>query len=359
MSDRARLVILNGTCLEAVAEHREYLDAQQIDWVADASFKALSSEAVDTILSGADGLILPAAIRTVPYPEQMFRNKRLKVLSIAASGYEWLDVSAATDCGIVVTHAPVREGYEVVADLTWGFILAVARQIPHYDQRVRAGCYDRGMGVSVWGKTLGIVGLGGVGKAVARRARGFEMPILAADPNPDRDFVQRHGIELTTLDELLRRSDFVSLHVRLSAETEKMIGPRELELMKPSAFLINAARWQLVDEKALIDAIMSRRLAGAAIDDPPTRRDNPLLKLPNVVYSPHMGNRAIEGVHAVFRRAIDNAVQVLRGYRPKAVVNPAVYGRKLRAPPLPARLQPELRSASEVIPKELIPSKQP
>jgi phosphoglycerate dehydrogenase-like enzyme len=275
-------------------------------------------------LHEADALILPASLRHLPLAEHMERHKRLQVLSIAASGYDWLDVEAATRCGIVVTYAPVREGTEVVADLTWGLMLSVARQIPHHDRQVRTGQYERGMGISVWGKTLGILGLGRIGQAVARRVRGFDMRILACEVQPDMAFVREHNIELVPLDELLQRSDFVSLHLRLEDGTRDIIRARELRLMKPSAFLINTARAKLVDENALISAVENGAIAGAGLDDPPTRLDCPLTKLPNVVYTPHLGNRAIEGVHAVFRCAIDNALAALNGRRPEFVVNPEV-----------------------------------
>jgi phosphoglycerate dehydrogenase-like enzyme len=129
------------------------------------------------------------------------------------------------------------------------------------------------------------------------------------------------------LQTLLRESDFASLHVRLDRQTAGMIGTTELALMKPSAIIVNAARQQLIDESALADAILTGRLAGAGLDDPPTRPDFPLCGLPNVVFAPHHGNRAIEGVHAVFRCAIDNALVVLAGRRPELVVNPEVYER--------------------------------
>ena len=157
------------------------------------------------------------------------------------------------------------------------------------------------------------------------------MRVLATEPAPDKVFVARHRIELVALDELLRQSDFVSLHVRLDSQTRNMIGARELELMKPTAFLVNAARLELVDQEALIEAVLSHRIAGAALDDPPSRPDSPLLGLPNVVFTPHLGNRAIEGVHAVFRCALDNALAVLMGRRPEYVVNPEVYDKPLRS----------------------------
>jgi len=331
MKTKPRLVILNPTCLEVLAAHRAYLDQSGVEWVADPSFMSLRAENADATLAGADALILPSSIRTLPSAEQMQRHSTLKVLSIAASGYDWLDVEAATKNGIIITNAPVPQGIEVVADMMWALLLAVARQIPHFHQRMCAGNYERGMGVSVWGKTLGIVGLGNIGRAVARRARGFEMRVLATEPKPDLIFIAQHGIELVPLETLLRESDFVSLHVRLDASTSGMIGRRELALMKPSAIIVNAARQQLIDENALADAILKGRLAGAGLDDPPAQHDSPLCGLPNVVFAPHHGNRAIEGVHAVFRAAIDNALAVLAGRRPELVVNPEVYKRALRS----------------------------
>jgi len=330
MNDKSRMLILNPTCLDVLDGHRDYLNAQHVEWVADPTFRSLKPEQVDEVLAGAHALVLPASIRNLPLAEHMQRHSTLQVLSIAASGYDWLDVESATRNGIVVTYAPVREGIEVVADMTWGLMFAVARQIPYHHLEIRAGRYERGMGVSVWSKTLGIVGLGKIGQAVARRARGFDMKILAAEPNPDVAFVQEHGIELVNLDELLLQSDFVSLHVRLNSETSGMIGARELGLMKPSGYLINTARIELLDETALTQAIVDGQIAGAGLDDPPGRVDSPLLDLPNVVYTPHLGNRAIEGVHAVFRCAIDNALVVLAGEQPALTVNPEVYDGPLR-----------------------------
>jgi phosphoglycerate dehydrogenase-like enzyme len=324
---KPRLLILNPTCLEVIEAHRAHLDKSGVDWVGDPKFASLRAEDVDAMLARANALILPSSIRTLPSAEQMQRHSSLKVLSIAASGYDWLDVDAATARGIVVTFAPIREGVEVVADMTFGLMLAVARQIPHFHHEICAGRYRRGMGVSVWGKTMGVVGLGRIGQAVARRAAGFDMRILAVEPSPDATFVAKYGVQIVNLQTLLRESDFVSLHVRLDRQTERMIGAAELALMKPSAIIVNAARQQLIDENALADAILKSRIAGAGLDDPPTRPDYPLCGLPNVVFAPHHGNRAIEGVHAVFRCAIDNALAVLAGRRPELVVNPEVYKR--------------------------------
>jgi len=170
-------------------------------WIgAGPGFRALGENDVDAALQDAEALILPAAIRDLPRAEHMRRHSSLKVLSLAASGYDWLNIAAATENGIAVTNAPVKEGVEGVADMTWALLLAVTRQIPHFHQRICAGIYERGMGVAAWGRTLGIVGLGQIGRAVARRAAGFEMRVLATEPQPDLEFVAEHGIQIALWD---------------------------------------------------------------------------------------------------------------------------------------------------------------
>jgi D-3-phosphoglycerate dehydrogenase len=327
MGPKPRLIVLNATCLDVLGQSAPWLrDINDVEIVTDASIvKTLAPENADRVIDGAAGLILPALWRSFPPAEFIERHPSLKVLAIAANGYDWLDIRAATRQGIVVVNAPVREGIEVVADMCFGLMLAVARQIPQHDRAMREGPYERGVGVSLWGKTLGIVGLGNIGKAVARRARGFDMKVLASTPRPDHTFAREHGIEVVSTDDLLRRSDFVSLHVRLNDSTANIFGVRELSLMKPSAFLINTARQELVDEAALTRAILDRKIAGCAMDDPPRDKQSPLLKLPNFVCSPHLGNRAVEGMVAVFRSAVEQAVTVLRGGRPPHVLNPEVY----------------------------------
>lgn len=326
---KPRIAVLNPTCLEVVEEHRAWIDelgARGVELGADPEWRRLRPEQVEGALGGTQALILPApALGRAELNQVMARFPALQVLSIAASGYDWLDVEEATRQGIAVTNALPPEGAEAVAEMAWGLLLGVARQIPAHHQRVQRGDYGRGMGLSAWGKTLGIVGLGHIGRAVARRAAGFEMEVLAATPHPDAGFVAAHRIAVVELDELLRRSDYVSLHARLNAQTRGMIGGRELELMKAEAILINTARRELVDEAALEAALLEKRLGGAGLDDPPLRPDSPLLGLPNVIFTPHLGNRAREGVHAVFRCAVENAIAVLEGRRPAWVVNPQVY----------------------------------
>ncbi|MEO6436040.1 MAG: NAD(P)-dependent oxidoreductase [Tepidisphaeraceae bacterium] len=331
MSRLPILLVLNPTCLDVVESQRPWIESQGVDLHADQANRSLTIEQTGEALKRCDGVILPSAIRHLPSVEQMAAASRLRVCAIAASGFEWLDVEAATKNGIIVTFAPGREGAEVVADMAWGMMLAVARQIPYHNQLLMRGDESRGMGSSVFGKTLGIIGLGNIGRRVARRAKGFDMRVLATELYPDQNFVREEGIQLVPQDELLANSDFVSLHTRLDDSTRHMLGPRELALMKPTAILVNTARRELVDEAALVAAIESGRLGGAGLDDPPGAAATKLLGRHNVVFTPHLGNRAIEGVQGVFKSAVQSAVAVFRGERPEFVVNPKVYESGTRA----------------------------
>jgi phosphoglycerate dehydrogenase-like enzyme len=188
---------------------------------------------------------------------------------------------------------------------------------------------DRTMGLGLWGKTLGIVGLGSIGRLTARRALGFDMKVLAYNRSWNAEhehFARQLGIQRADLDSLLRQSDVVSLHLRGTPETRHIIGARELALLKPTAILVNTARTHLVEQQALYQALAEGRLAGAGLDTIVDEGlDNPLLELPNVVGTPHLGNRCVDSVHEVMDAAINDALAVLRGERPTYLVNPEVY----------------------------------
>lgn len=343
---KPRLLILNATCLDVVEEHRAWIEAEGVELVADQKFRQLDPEQAMALLREADAVVLPTPSLVPLIEAHLTEAPRLLVCSIAASGFEWIDLAAATRHGVMVTAVAGGAGAEVVADLTWGLMLGLARQIPHHHQLIREGHTHRGMGVSVFSQTLGIVGLGNIGRAVARRAAGFNMRLLTSTSHPDEAFVREHRIEVVSLETLLEQADFVSLHLRLSEATTGIIGQRELQRMKPTSFLINTARKALVDEAALVAAILERRIGGAGLDDPPGNAGKALLNLPNVVFTPHLGNRAIGGVHGVFDMAVRNAIAVLRGKRPPFVVNPAAYAGRLRPNPWAATLQPSLGSSS-------------
>jgi D-3-phosphoglycerate dehydrogenase len=251
----------------------------------------------------------------------------LKVLAVRGVGYDSVDVEAATQRGLPVLVAP---GFtESVADYTFGLMLGVARQVAQADRLVRAGRWEVLVSTNIWGKTLGIIGLGRIGKAVARRARGFEMPILATDVVQDEAFAQQYGVTYVALAELLQRADIVSINAPLSQGTRHLIDAPALRLMKPTAFLINAARGGLIDEAALAAALREGKIAGAGLDvfhDEPLRQ-NPFHGLENVVLSPHLAAYSREGLRETGVLAALGVVAVLEGRRPDAamLVNPTVY----------------------------------
>ncbi|HEV8672528.1 MAG TPA: D-glycerate dehydrogenase [Methylomirabilota bacterium] len=259
-------------------------------------------------------------------------SPRLKLIASMAIVPAGVDVAAATARRIPVTTIPPLVT-EATADLHWALLLAVARRVVEADQALRAGVFPGGqsahfVGADVHGQTLGIIGLGRVGEAVARRARGFGMRILYTKRQRLEAAVEAAlGLAYVSLDALLRQSDFVSVNVTLTRETVHLIGARELGLMRRSAFLINTARGPVVDEKALVAALRSGALAGAALDvfeDEP-RVEPGLLRLPNVVLTPHLGSAARGTRDRIATIVADNVVATIQGRRPPNLYNPEVY----------------------------------
>ena len=248
-------------------------------------------------------------------------------------GFDAVDLAAATAYGVVVTTTPGTNDW-AVADHAIGLIIDLAHGISRHDRRVRRGEWGAARGVDVWQKTLGIVGLGRIGRGVARRGRGFEMRVIAHEPHPDQAFVEQHGVELVPLDDVFRQADFLSLHLPLSAETDKLVSADKLALMKPTAFLINTARGRLVDEDALYEAVRSARIAGAGLDawsvEPMT--DPRWAELDNVVLTPHSAPATAEVWQATGAMAADQVLAVLRGEPPRGMLNPEVWERRRNAP---------------------------
>ncbi len=242
---------------------------------------------------------------------------KLKVISKHGVGYENIDLDAARAHGIPVAIAGGAIA-DSVADMAFALLLALARQVPQGDASVKRGEWKRFVGPELRGKTLGIVGLGQIGKGVARRAKGFGLSLVATDAYPDKNFAASWGVTYLSLDDLLARSDFVSLHAPVTPETRHLIGAAQLAQMKPGAFLINTARGELVDENALYEALRSGKLAGAATDvfvqEPPG--DNPLLTLPNFIAMPHSAGQTPEGLRRMGEITAENALRVLRGQEP-------------------------------------------
>jgi len=248
----------------------------------------------------------------------------LKLLSILGTGTDNVDLNAATELGIVVTNTPGASTVSV-AELTLALMLSAARHVALADRKVREGVWYHQHGFELRGKTLGVVGLGLIGQEVARLGKALGMSVLAWSFRQDEQRAAAVGASQTELDDLLRRSDVVTLHVRASAQTAGLIGKRELGLLKPTAILINTARASVVDQDALIAALQEKRLAAAALDVfpiEPIPADSPLLKLDNVVLSPHVGWVTNEASERLAQMPVDNIVAYLEG-RPQHVVNPA------------------------------------
>jgi phosphoglycerate dehydrogenase-like enzyme len=252
---------------------------------------------------------------------------RLKIIARTGVGYETVDLEAATRRGIFVTITP-GSNHEAVAEYAMAMLLALGRGLPWFHAGVVAGEWKRPIYPSIRGRTLGIVGLGRIGRAVAERARAFGLRLLATEAFPDLAFTERFGIELVPLSRLLAEADFVTLHTPVTAETRGLINRETLALMKPSAILINTARGELVEEEALAEALRAGHLAGAGLDvfrrEPP--EGSPLMGLENVLYSPHIAGIDVASLDAMAAMAAETVVAVLRGEAPPAerVVNPTM-----------------------------------
>ena len=304
--------------------------AAACDMEANREDRPMEREQVLEKIADKEGLL--SVITDRVDAELMDRAPGLKVISNLAVGTNNIDVAAATARGIAVTNTP-GVTTEPTADLTLGLILAVARRIVEEDRLTREGKFQYWapmlfLGRSVAGKTLGIIGFGAIGQAVAKRARGFDMRILyhrrqQLDPGREKEL----GIEYADFGRLLRESDFVSLHVPLTDETRYLIGMKELRQMKPTAFLINASRGPVVNEKELVEALGKGVIAGAGLD---VYENEPALapgltELPNVVLTPHVGSGTIEDRTLMARMAADNLLAGLKGEVPRYILNPAIF----------------------------------
>jgi glyoxylate reductase len=276
--------------------------------------------------SGASGVL---AMLTDRFDAAVFAAcPRLRVVANMAVGYDNLDARAAAEAGVWVTNTPGVLA-ETTADFAFGLLLATARRIVEGDAAVRAGEWKTWsptahLGVDVHGATLGIIGMGEIGQGVAQRARGFGMVSFYSSRRRRHELEEPLGITWRPFDAVLEESDFVTLHVPLSAETRHLIGAAELERMKATAILINTSRGGVVDQGALIDAVRAGRIAGAGLDvtDPePLPPDSPLLALPNVVVTPHIASASVATRSRMAEMAAANIIAVLQGREPPNAVN--------------------------------------
>ena len=263
-----------------------------------------------------------------PYNDRVLASApALRVISRAGVGVDRIDLDAVTRHRVVVAITPTGN-CESVAEHTLALLLALTRSLERQNRQIRAGVWSRVPLVPLRGRTLGLVGLGRIGREVAVRAAAFRLKLLACEKFPDDAFVKSHEIELVDLDTLLARSDFVSLHVPLSDETRGLINRQTLSRMKRGSFLVNTARGGLVVEADLLEALRSGHLAGAGLDvfqHEPADAANPLLQLENVIVSPHMAGMDTQSHEDMSSQAAQSIIDLYRGVWPAdAVVNPAV-----------------------------------
>jgi phosphoglycerate dehydrogenase-like enzyme len=298
----------------------------------------LSPEELIPYLRQADAVVAA----TDPYnAEVLAACPRVRAVVRWGTGYDSVDLKACTEAGVVACNTPGLN-VESVADYVFAVMLGLARRLPRQIEVMRSGEWAEVRGVELFRKTLGLVGFGAIGKAVARRARGFECRVLAYDPLLSPEAVRAHGAEPADLDTVFAEGDWVSLHASLTPESRGLVSARLLGLMKPGAFFINAARGPLVDEDALVAALREERIAGAAVDafcEEPLPADHPFRRLPNCLATPHSAFNTREAVAATNRAVVEQALAALRGERPGFALNPEVWETdrlRAREPILPA-----------------------
>ena len=277
-------------------------------------------------LAGADAIVMGRVMNTDEHALSF--APRVRVIAQHTSGSDNIDLAEATRRGITVTNVRGVNA-EQCAEFSIGLMLAVARQILVGDRAIRAGRWaaDTQSSLDLYGSTLSVFGLGMIGKAAVRRAAAFGVKILVHTRTPDVEFGEKYGIEFVGKDEALSRADIVSIYTSLSDVTRNMIGARELALMQPHAYLINIARGELIDEDALFEALVERRIAGAGLDvftvEP--LHASRFFELPNVVLTPHQAGLAHSAKVDAAMRAVHNALSALAGHLPPDAINPTAF----------------------------------
>ena len=284
--------------------------------VYNTTGKPLNSGQLQNLLADVDGYI--AGLDEID-AEALASAPNLRVIARYGVGYNNVDLSAADKQGIIVTNTPGANAI-AVAELTVGLILNMLRPIIPAVQRTKSGEWPRFKGYSLEGKTVGLLGLGAIGKEVARRLIGFGCNILAYDLYPDEKFTAEHGIKLALLDDILPAADILSLHLPGTPETIGMVNGEFINKMKSGAWLVNTARGDLIDQAALLQALEAGKLRGAALDvypEEPPAADSPLFKLEQVITTPHMGAHADSAANLMGSMAVEECLRVLKGEKPK------------------------------------------
>jgi phosphoglycerate dehydrogenase-like enzyme len=321
-----KVLITARTIHDVGQQAQEILKQADCELVIPPKLGPLKADEIRKAIAGMDA----ALVSPDEYSPAVLTSPELagvKIISRWGVGYDSIHIPTATQQGIVIAYTP---GFldETVADYTFALLLGMARRIHEGHQVMRAGEWRCTWGHDVHGKALGIVGLGRIGAAVAKRASGFSMRLLAYDPFPRPELEQKLGVKFVALDELLAESDYVSLHAALTPENKGLIGEVQLRKMKRDAYLINAGRGALIDEPALLRALTEGWIAGAALDTftiEPMAPDHPFRKAPNVLLCPHQASFARETGQRVSNAAAQAIVDLAKGKRPQFPVNPDVF----------------------------------
>jgi D-3-phosphoglycerate dehydrogenase len=283
------------------------------------SGKPLTEQELIPLLEDCDGYIAGLDFVTAGVVKSC---KKLKVISRYGAGVDRVDIDAASRRGIAVCNTPGVNA-EAVADLAFGLILCVARRIPALDRLIKEGKWTRSIGIELAGKTIGILGLGAIGKAVAKRALGFSMRVLAFDPYMDEAYAHANGIETANFGDTVKNADILSLHLPLNDKTRHVINAEVMRGMKQGTIIINAARGGLIDEQAVCELLKSGHLGGLGLDayeeEPPTA--SPLFEMDNVVATPHTGAHTREATANMAELAVSNLIDVMSGKECKYVLN--------------------------------------
>jgi D-3-phosphoglycerate dehydrogenase len=321
-----KVLIAPATLANMDGEWLAILRKAQFEYVFPPKAHQLSEDELMAQLAGVDAAIAGSE----PYTRRVIAaHPKLKVIARAGVGFDAVDVKAATEHGIAVCTTP-GTNHDAVAEYTFTLILALAKNLIPLHLQTKAGGWPRQVLIPLRGRTLGILGLGRIGKAVAMRGKAFGMRLVAYEPFPDKAFVAQQGVTLMPMEQVLAESDFVSIHVPLTPESKYLINKKTLGLMKPTAFLVNTARGPLVNEADLAQALKEKRIAGAGIDvfenEPPG--DTPLLKCANVVLAPHVAGIDSQARDEMAISSARSIVTLLTGGWPEIeVVNPEVRSR--------------------------------
>jgi D-3-phosphoglycerate dehydrogenase len=248
----------------------------------------------------------------------------LKILSRMGAGYDDIDIPAATELGIAVLVAPGANA-PAVAEHAMAMMMAMTRRVTELNNRTRQGVWKPEFGIGLFRKTLGIIGLGAIGKLLAKYVSGFEMRVLAYDPIHDDAYAKARGIEYCSFERLIQESDFISLHCPINEDSRYIVSEKEFSMMKTGVQVVNCARGRLIDEKALYDAMVGGKVAGAALDcfeQEPVDTNNPLFTLNNVVASSHTAGMTYEVRGLVIQAAFQNVVDIFQGKKPRGLLNP-------------------------------------